>query len=350
MNDLIYKGNEPYIFISYSHKDKDVVYPIIKALADKGFRVWFDTGIEAGTEWPEYLAERIDKCHCFIAFISEKALNSHNCRREIHFAIELQKHFLSVYLEDVELTLGMKMQLNALQSMFYYKSPSFDSFINNLSEAKLLQSTFSGKAPESSAPSSADLDEWYDTACNYYNGIGTEQDYEKAFYWLKKAAEQGLAKAQNYLGVCYECGRGTDKDFSKALYWYQKAAEQGDSTAQWNLGIYYEQGTGSEQDYSKALYRYQKAAEQGDSTAQYILGLCYYYGKGTVQDYSKAFYWYQKSAEQGDSDAQIHLGNCYEKGIGTVQDYSKAFFWYQKADDQGNFLARPGLARCKRHL
>ena len=55
----MYNGNEPYIFISYAHKNSDVVLPIIEALADNGFRVWYDAGIEAGTEWPEYVAEKL---------------------------------------------------------------------------------------------------------------------------------------------------------------------------------------------------------------------------------------------------------------------------------------------------
>ena len=45
-----YEGGEPYIFISYAHKDTDRVMPILKALAAKGFRIWYDAGIEAGTE------------------------------------------------------------------------------------------------------------------------------------------------------------------------------------------------------------------------------------------------------------------------------------------------------------
>ena len=54
-----YEGREPYIFISYAHKDMAKVLPIIEGLAEKGFRIWYDAGIEAGTEWPEYIAEHL---------------------------------------------------------------------------------------------------------------------------------------------------------------------------------------------------------------------------------------------------------------------------------------------------
>lgn len=60
-----YEGNEPYIFVSYAHKDSNHVLPIITSLQAQGFRVWYDAGIEAGTEWPEYIAGRLDGCAVF---------------------------------------------------------------------------------------------------------------------------------------------------------------------------------------------------------------------------------------------------------------------------------------------
>ena len=48
-----YEGNEKYIFVSYSHSNSDKVAPILEKLNDEGFRIWYDEGIEWGTEWPE---------------------------------------------------------------------------------------------------------------------------------------------------------------------------------------------------------------------------------------------------------------------------------------------------------
>ena len=36
---IAYEGKEPFIFISYSHKDSDRVVPIIEGLQQRGFRV-----------------------------------------------------------------------------------------------------------------------------------------------------------------------------------------------------------------------------------------------------------------------------------------------------------------------
>ena len=90
-----YNGNQPYIFISYAHKDSDKVLPIVESLTASGFRVWYDSGIEAGTEWPEYIANKLSESACVIAFISKAALESQNCRREINYAISENKEMLS---------------------------------------------------------------------------------------------------------------------------------------------------------------------------------------------------------------------------------------------------------------
>ena len=38
--------------------------------------------------------------------------------------------------------------------------------------------------------------------------LGTDINYDKAFNWYKKSAEQGLMEAQLSLGVVYQTGKG----------------------------------------------------------------------------------------------------------------------------------------------
>ena len=68
-----------------------------------------------------------------------------------------------------------------------------------------------------------------------------------------RAAEQGLAHAQNNLGVMYDNGRGVPQDDKTAAEWYTRAAEQGHATAQTNLGGMYKNGNGVPKDL---LYAY----------------------------------------------------------------------------------------------
>jgi TPR repeat protein len=62
--------------------------------------------------------------------------------------------------------------------------------------------------------------------------------------WYRKAAEQGLAEAQNNLGLMCVLGRGVSQDDAEAVKWFRKAAEQGYGPAQNNLGEMRRQGRG----------------------------------------------------------------------------------------------------------
>ena len=171
----------------------------------------------------------------------------------------------------------------------------------------------------------------------YLNGDGVERDFAKALEWNLKAAEQGNAFAQNRLGNTYCFGYGgIERNYVKAVEWYRKAAEQGNAFAQRNLGEMYESGNGVEQDYAKAVNLYRKAAEQGDANAQCNLGVMYDVGRGVEEDDVKAVEWYRKAAEQGLARAQDFLGGMYDNGEGVRQDKSEAARWYRKAAEQGN--------------
>ena len=95
-----------------------------------------------------------------------------------------------------------------------------------------------------------------------------KKDYTQAVVWFRKAAEQGYAEAQYYLGFCYYRGKGVSKDDNQAVYWYRKATEQGYANAQYALGLCYEFGYGVSKDYTQAKYWWRKAAEQGHAFAK----------------------------------------------------------------------------------
>lgn len=132
-------ADAPYIFISYAHKDSDRVLPVIKGLKARGFNVWYDAGIEAGTEWPDYIAEKLLGCGCFIAFLSQASIDSRNCRQEIEFAISENKDMLTVYLDDVKLPAGLRMRLGLIQAMYKSRFGSDSEFLTELAGARILK-------------------------------------------------------------------------------------------------------------------------------------------------------------------------------------------------------------------
>lgn len=174
-----YKGNEPYIFISYAHRDKDTVCEVLANMLTDGYRVWFDAGIDPGTEWDEVIAAHVEACAYFIAFISEGYLASENCKDELNYARDLGKKRLLVYLEDVKLPGGMAMRMNRLQSIFKNRYESDADFYATLYAADGI-SAFVGKADtptEQAAPlaASAGLEYFVDDEdedCNEADLVG----------------------------------------------------------------------------------------------------------------------------------------------------------------------------------
>jgi TPR repeat protein len=70
------------------------------------------------------------------------------------------------------------------------------------------------------------------------------KDDAETVKWYRKAAERGLAEAQNNLGLMCRQGRGVSQDDVEAVKWFRRAAEQGYGPAQNNLGEMRRQGRG----------------------------------------------------------------------------------------------------------
>lgn len=133
-----YLGKDPYVFVSCSHKDCSRVMPIVQLLTENGFRVWMDTGVDAGDLWPQSIAERLSDCACFLPMLSNNYLNSKACGDELHFSLELGKPMLAIHLEELHMPPAIQLLLGRQQAVFYYKYPSNDAFIDRLTQTAVL--------------------------------------------------------------------------------------------------------------------------------------------------------------------------------------------------------------------
>ena len=86
-----YRGKEPFLFLSYSHKDAEQAAELILRLKQAGFRVWYDEGVIPATEWDEKIARAIKHSSYFVSLISEAYLASANCLDELNYARDLNK-------------------------------------------------------------------------------------------------------------------------------------------------------------------------------------------------------------------------------------------------------------------
>ena len=92
--------------------------------------------------------------------------------------------------------------------------------------------------------------------------------FQQSNLWYRKAADQGSAFGQLYLGLMYGEGKGIEIDHTEALTWYRKAAAQELPSAQTALGYTYQYRLGVKKDLDKSLEWYRKAAQQGDESAK----------------------------------------------------------------------------------
>ena len=95
-----YEGTRPFLFISYAHRQSDAVIDTIRILHEKGYRLWYDEGIPAGSDWPANIAQHMQNCERVVFFLSQRAMESPNCYSEIRTATRLEKKILVVLLED----------------------------------------------------------------------------------------------------------------------------------------------------------------------------------------------------------------------------------------------------------
>jgi hypothetical protein len=187
----------------------------------------------------------------------------------------------------------------------------------------------------------------------YGSGKGVGRDEVKAAKWHRKAAEQGLARAQLRLAYEYANGLGLKADHLEAIRWLRRAADQKLPDAEYQLGACYADGDGVSEDAVEAAKWYRKAAEQNSAEAQYALGNCYFEGNGVTKDIPQGVSWTRKAAEQGFAAAENSLGKCYSKGKGVAQDSLEAYKWFNLAAAQGNdsnVEAKMNLSMAERNM
>lgn len=213
----------------------------------------------------------------------------------------------------------------------------------------------------------------------YYEGLGTEINYDQAAIYLKEPAANGYVEAQYMLGMIYLTGSSQiRKNEGKAFEFVLKAAEDFHADAMFQAGSMYLEGTGTKKDLKKAkkflkLAEEQnigeattllanidedsvqapakktitakrkstgeiliEAAETGNANAQYNLAQAYLEGKlGLKKSEKKALAWFKSAAKNNHQDAQYTLGSFYYNGNIVKRDLKIAKFWLDKAANAG---------------
>jgi TPR repeat protein len=176
-----------------------------------------------------------------------------------------------------------------------------------------------------------------DLGVMYLTGdIDMDSDPDEAFRLFKRSAEDKVAKAQFYLGVCYEEGVGVEQDAAEAAKWFKLASDQNFAGAHHSLAMCYMHGTGVGKDPAKARSLLKLGADGRDSEAMRVLAEQYVADLPSAALNAKklkldesfpdvcAFKLFECAAAHGHAEAQYEYGRCLLRGIGTKRDATAA--------------------------
>lgn len=85
------RQNSNFFFISYSHRDQNLVFDALNQLYDMGVNYWYDVNLNPGDIWDDRVKKEIENSHCrgAILFLSENSLLSNAVQEEIKFMNDL---------------------------------------------------------------------------------------------------------------------------------------------------------------------------------------------------------------------------------------------------------------------
>ena len=184
-------------------------------------------------------------------------------------------------------------------------------------------------------------------------GLGTEQNYQKAFEWFERSAKQKNKFAQFSLANLYYYGSGIEKDLSQAFLWYQRSSSQGQPYAAYSIAQMYRYGEYVTKDNDTAQRYYKQALSgflkiESDDMANddlfYKLGQMFKLGLGTDSDVTKAIEYFRRSAEMNNKNGFFEYGKALLIGEHIPQDADSAVKLLEKAVKLKNSNAKRFLA------
>lgn len=138
-------------------------------------------------------------------------MNSQTARKMFFFDIRANHFFRAFLLVALSCLAGVAFADDFDDGVSAYKSGHYQQALS------LFESGAKKDDPKST----------YALGLLYKNGVIVRKDIERGLNLIMKSANQGFARAQNYLGVTYYEGNDVAQDYKEAFDWYGKAAVQG---------------------------------------------------------------------------------------------------------------------------
>ncbi len=111
----MYEGNDPYLFISYSHRDYNCLNEIKVLLETHHIRFWYDNGLHSGDDWNLVIAKRLKDAAACLLLLSPESAESEYVKNELNFALSRRIPIHTLLLDRFPIPIDIEMMLGRLQ-------------------------------------------------------------------------------------------------------------------------------------------------------------------------------------------------------------------------------------------
>ena len=223
-------SEERKVFVSYSRRDKEKVFPLVKDLEKSlGCKFWIDwTGIESGNpNFYNEIAQGIDDAKVVLYMHTTNAAKSLYTQRELAYAEKVRTKIIPVLFED--LTKGLALQFAATNFIDIRETGQIQKLINDLRGYLNLSnsadrsttmdiSTTEKKEKSTSAPNTIAGHKFVDlglsvkwATCNV--GANSPEEYGDYYAWGETSTKSSYSKnnCETYRKSIGDI-KGTDRD------------------------------------------------------------------------------------------------------------------------------------------
>lgn len=364
-------NDQPLVFISYSHHDRELCKQLSKMLEDKTkVQVWYDKELIAGETFRKKIVEAIRDSDYFVVLLSGDSILSEWVLDEVEYAKRLHKRILPVYAEETKLPDELDMILQRYHCLFWYLRSSNQQFEGNLLRIFQQDKPEKFEYKEGTCPFNefsaavnqemrnlleAESNEKYAACYSAHNACllgmaylfgGTcAVDRDKARFYFRIAEYQGnpegtfyklMMKLEDQEALTWE---EPDEEFcAPILASIKTLADDGCEPAiMFRAHLLWYGKYGCEKNLKSSAELYERCAKAGNARAQYMMASNYYYGDGVEKDYDIAIMYANLAMIQGYPKSWRRWGEFYQDGLAVKLDYQKAREFYEKGAKMGDY-------------
>jgi TPR repeat protein len=186
------------------------------------------------------------------------------------------------------------------------------------------------------------------------SGFGTTQEPEEAVKHFQRAANQGLPDALLNLALCYNANLGVSSNDEMFVQCLKQAADKNVPMAALHLSDLYHRGDkrlDCSPDTELAIKYLGIAAKHRVPEAFFKLGTIYQQGSIVSQDALKAIEYFKLALELGCTDSAVALGDLLATKHSQLEipDFEPAFNMYLIAADLDNAEGQLRVSQCYLH-